>query len=301
MTVDILLATYNGERFLTEQIDSLLAQTAQGFRILARDDGSTDGTVALVNDYGVRFPGKIARLDDGQGNIGVVQNFSRLLEASTADYAMFCDQDDVWHTDKIARTLEAMRAMEARHGRDTPLLVHTDAEVVDETLQRMAPSHHKSTKLLPEHSPLPRLLIQNVAQGCTMMMNRALVTRAAPIPPEARMHDHWVALVAAATGDIGYLPQPTLRYRQHGANQVGAVRRRESIKAATRRAMRANAAQAGALLDRVAFTAPHGATRIIDTLAQIDRQSWLEKRFSLVTGGYFRRPWYQNLAVLAYA
>ena len=94
--IEILLATYNGERFLAEQLDSIIAQTHKNWWILARDDGSTDGTLALLKAYKVQLVDKMEILEDGRGNLGSVGNFSALMEASTAEYVAFCDQDDVW-------------------------------------------------------------------------------------------------------------------------------------------------------------------------------------------------------------
>ena len=221
--IDILLATYNGARFLHAQIDSILGQTCQDWRLLIRDDGSTDATPEIIDRYAGQYPGRIEVIHDGRANLGVVGNFSTLMERSDADYIMFCDQDDVWLPEKIAESYKAMRALERRHGSDTPLLVHTDLTVVDEDLNPIHRSFWRYQRLDPERGrSLASMLIQNVVTGCATMANRRLKDMALPLPREIRMHDWWLALVAAAFGQYGYVPRPLVLYRQHGANTLGA-------------------------------------------------------------------------------
>jgi hypothetical protein len=135
---------------------------------------------------------------------------------------MFCDQDDVWLPEKVGVTLKKLQQLESACGKERPLLVHADFRLVDEKLQVFAESGWQYQKTEPKRTALNRLLVQNVATGCTVMINRALREIALPIPPGALMHDWWLALVASAFGKIGYLPQPTMLYRQHADNKVGA-------------------------------------------------------------------------------
>ena len=159
---------------------------------------------------------------DGRGRLGPCVNFAKLLEHAPGKYIMFCDQDDVWLPEKIEMTMQKMKEMEERYGGDTPLLVHTDAKVVDENLQVVAPSYWQYQKVDPSELSLNRLLVQNQVTGCTMMVNRALLDRALPVPLDARMHDWWLALTAVAFGKIGRVDEATLLYRQHGTNDSGA-------------------------------------------------------------------------------
>jgi hypothetical protein len=219
--LEVALATFNGERFLAPLLGSLLEQTWQDFTILIADDGSSDSTMAIVGDYARRHPGRIRIVADGP-HLGIVGNFARLLRAATADYLMPCDQDDVWLPRKIELSLARMRRLEADHGTETPLLVHTDLMVVAEDLRLLGPSYARYVGLDPARRLLGPLLLRNVVTGCTAMLNRALYCRARPIPADAIMHDHWIALVAAATGKIGFLDEPTVLYRQHAGNAIGA-------------------------------------------------------------------------------
>ena len=223
--VDILLATWNGDTYLGVQIDSILAQTHTNWRLLIRDDGSSDGTPGIIRHYAAKFPDRIEIVDAEGKNLGACGNFAALLERSTADYAMFCDQDDIWLPEKVEVLLAKMQDMEGKHGVACPLLVHSDLKVADGDLDVVAPSFWGYQRLNPEKGRfLNRLLIQNTVTGCAMMMNSRLREIALPIHAQARMHDWWIALVAAAFGEIGYVRRPLVLYRQHGGNTLGAKR-----------------------------------------------------------------------------
>lgn len=219
-----MLATFNGELFLAQQIESILAQDYEHLRLAVRDDGSSDGTLAIIRSFVERDPERVVLLEDTLGNLGSTMNFLQLLLSSSADYVMLSDQDDVWLPGKVSLTLAAMKKSEQRHGREMPLLVHTDLMVVDRDLSVLAKSFWKYQKINPEHDAINRLLVQNVVTGCTVMVNRSLLKLLRPIPDGAIMHDWWLALLAASFGRIGQVAAPTLFYRQHGSNAVGAIK-----------------------------------------------------------------------------
>lgn len=222
LQADIVLATYNGQRYLEEQLDSLLGQSVSNTRILIGDDGSLDGTLQLVDQYAVKLPGRVQTLPKDPGSKGACGNFNRLLMASDAPYVFLCDQDDVWDADKVHVALELLRELESVYGTDTPILVHTDLRVVDQNLAVTSDSFFEFQNLDAHASAFKQLLVQNMVTGCTVVVNRALLNKALPIPADAIMHDWWLALVAAAFGKIGFLNRATVSYRQHGANTVGA-------------------------------------------------------------------------------
>ncbi len=223
--LDILLATYQGAAFLREQLDSLAAQTYQDFRIVVRDDGSTDETVAILDQFSIAHPGRIVVLPLSGDRLGASGSFAHLLAESRARYVMFCDQDDIWLPDKIELTLGAMEALESVHGQQMPLLACTDLKVVNHQLGLIDQSLWHFQRIHPERlRRLSRVLVQNFATGCTVMINRALADLALPVPNEAMMHDWWLALVATRFGKVHVLPKATVLYRQHGRNDVGARR-----------------------------------------------------------------------------
>jgi len=225
--IQIVMATYKGARFLQQQFDSLLAQTNQNWELLIRDDNSPDATPQIIEQFATQHPDKVRIIhDDPTGatpnkQLGPSQNFGRLLELTDSKYVMFSDQDDVWHPEKIARSLHRMKQLEARHGADKPLLVHTDTSLSDGDNKILAPSINQYRGRKLENSVIGRLLVEEPITGMTMMMNRPLVDKAAPVPPQASMHDSWVSKVAAVTGKIGYIDAPLVAHRTHGANVSG--------------------------------------------------------------------------------
>ena len=222
----ILLASCNGECFLGKQLDSLLGQTDQNFTVWVHDDGSTDGTLSVLQSYADRYPEKI-RILESPASGGAKENFLYLLRQVRADWYFFCDQDDIWLPDKVARSRAAMQKMENRYG-SVPLAVFGDMQIADEKGMMLYPSYLQYMNRDPRRLSIRQLLVQNKAAGCTMMVNRALAERALQFRNEDNivMHDWWLMLAASAFGHIGFIRQPLLLYRQHGANQIGTGKSR---------------------------------------------------------------------------
>jgi len=221
--IQVLLATFNGERFLREQIESIFAQTLPGVSILARDDGSVDATPAILAEYASRFPERFQVLPTIAPTGHARDNFGALLQAATAPFVALADQDDVWMPGKLELEMDAMRAMERRYGASTPLLVFSDLEVVGEQLSPIAPSFWKHRGIDPQNIHRPgRLLMENILTGCTALLNAPLVRFARSMPQTAAMHDWWIALLAAFLGNAAFVDQPLVLYRQHEKNVIGA-------------------------------------------------------------------------------
>jgi len=223
-TIAILMATYNGEKYLRPQLESLLAQTEQDWQLLISDDGSTDATPDILAEYREKYPEKIQLLRQEKPAGCSKGNFMFLVRCAEGyPYLMCCDQDDVWKPDKVALTLAKMRELEAGQPQ-IPCLVHTDLAVVGADLTPCHDSFFHSSWLDARRCHLNQVVIQNIVTGCTMMINAALRQLALlPADPEGMlMHDWWMALIAAALGRIGFLPQATILYRQHSDNVVGA-------------------------------------------------------------------------------
>ena len=221
--VAILLATYNGETYIREQIDSLLRQSYTEWNLFIHDDGSTDRTPEIIRDYERIYPDRIHVLS-GKPCGGAKENFFYIMRQVTAPYVMFCDQDDVWLPEKIEETLSQMKTLEAQSGTEIPALVFSDLSVVDGNLNLIADRMSVYQKLDPDRVRPENLMVQNVITGCTVMANRALVELALKVrnTDNAIMHDWWCALVASVFGQISYIDKPLVLYRQHGTNSVGA-------------------------------------------------------------------------------
>ncbi len=220
--IAIVVSTFNGQKYIEEQISSLLQQDYPNISIIVRDDGSTDKTVDLLRDIQKSNPG--ISLIYGK-NLGVAASFNELLAAASGhyDYIFLCDQDDFWHPEKVSISLSRMLETEKKYGKNTPILVHTDLQVVDEALQIIAPSFWKYQKLNGNNGAcLNRLLLQNVVTGATVLINKALLEKSLPIQSAAVMHDWWLALNACVFGKVVAIDRPLISYRQHSANAVGA-------------------------------------------------------------------------------
>lgn len=223
--VDVLLATYNGSKYLEAQLDSIVAQTHQAFRILVSDDGSSDGTIEILQRYRARLGERMVLVPNPSAGAGVVRNFANLMQASLDDglaqWAVFADQDDVWLAEKITSLLSEMVRLEGGGSGSLPCLVHSDLIVVDERLTVISPSFARYQRMNPADCSDLSLLSVNQVTGCTMMVNRSLLEMALPLPAEAIMHDWWCALISSS-GRRSYIGTPLILYRQHGANQLGA-------------------------------------------------------------------------------
>jgi glycosyltransferase involved in cell wall biosynthesis len=240
--IEVLLATYNGERFLREQVESILAQDYGNLRVLARDDGSSDETVKILNEYAARYPDRFRVMPLSPGTGSAKENFLLLSKASRARYICFSDQDDVWLPDKLTRTKQAMDELELHWGADVPLLVFTDLQVVDEKRRTLHHSFWAHEKIDPNRiNRLSSLVVQNVVTGCTAMLNRRLLELSLAMPNEAMMHDHWIALLASSLGRSGVIRAQTVLYRQHDRNVFGATKDTKSLPDLVHRIRRSKA------------------------------------------------------------
>ena len=223
-TVAILLATYNGERFIGEQLSSIAAQTHEDWALWVSDDGSSDKTLQLVAEFSERNPGKVHLLPEHAPTGGSCQNFFHLMKNVPKDYEYyaFCDQDDYWHPQKIEKTLGALEQLGCDDS--TPALAFCDAKVVDAERNVMGESFFAYTGVNPNNVELRQLLVQNPISGAEVIANRALVELAsgASSLENIDMHDQWLGLVAATFGKIAHVDEALFDYRQHGNNQVGA-------------------------------------------------------------------------------
>lgn len=209
--VQILMSVYNGEKYLREQLDSILAQTYDNIEILIRDDGSTDRSLSILREYQKAY--SFISIIEGE-NIGLTKSFIELLGVSNGVYVAFCDQDDVWLENKIEKAVEKLENCE------TPALYCSNQILVNEHLE------------IIDHGKLPRMnpgfgnaVIESVCTGCTVVMNEALIRKIkGHLPQDAIWHDWWCYLVASYLGTVIFDENAYIYYRQHGDNQLGSSR-----------------------------------------------------------------------------
>nr|AXL04844.1 glycosyltransferase [Aeromonas hydrophila] len=213
MTVDILLATYNGERYLSEQIESILNQTFSNFTLYIRDDGSTDSTRDIIALY-CAMDSRVKFILNDVGSNSVGRNFFELIKWSTAEYVFFSDQDDVWLSTKVERSLSKLISIQE------PCLLYVNGEVVNESLERSSINVYKSDGLTSSFKNL--LFYNGGVQGCATVVNRKLIDLVRDKENiHWYMHDQVLTFYAVAYGKVYFLNEVLFLYRQHSRNVIG--------------------------------------------------------------------------------
>ncbi len=309
--VEILLSTYDGARHLGEFLRSLVGQDYRQWSLTVRDDGSSDDTLSVLRAWAGSQEIEINVLTEARvENLGVVRSFSRLLERSTARYAMFADQDDIWLPGKIRMTLEAMRRREEQVGAGKPVLVHTDLTVVDTELRVLSESLWRYQGLVPGRRPIfSHTMVENAVWGCTAMMNRPLIELVHEIPPQAIHHDWWIALVASAFGEIVSLDERTILWRRHGLNESDISGVAHAARGAITNLGGARRSLARALEDarqRVALFVDRYGDRLDQTQFEaaraflgLPRQNVIGRRLAILRHGLFFGSHLRNAGLLA--
>ena len=224
--INILMATYNGRRYVAKQVESILNQTYNDFRLIISDDGSTDSTVKILQEY--EKSDSRVEIYCHEENQGTVSNFEFLIGKVRSELFMFADQDDYWEPDKIEKTLNKMEE-------ENLDLVYTDLEVVDSRLNQIAPSYWALKGLdyrIKKYNNFESLYLNNFITGCTMLVKSKWINEFMPLPKNSEyiLHDYWVSLIISQKGKIGYLDETTVKYRQHKSNSIGTKTKSEQLK-----------------------------------------------------------------------
>lgn len=218
--IAVLLATYNGEQYISMQIESLLSQTYENFICYIHDDGSSDGTIGIIKKYKLAYPNKIKIIEAPPAG-GARNNFMYLLSLVKETYISFCDQDDLWTPEKLSELMSKMKDIEEEH---LPCAVFSDLKITDENLNIISNSYFDYSGKNPNRLYYKQILIQNFVPGCAMLINRKAVDIALMYKDinNIFMHDWWTLLICSLFGKIGRIDEPLILYRQHGDNSVGA-------------------------------------------------------------------------------
>ncbi|APZ42830.1 glycosyltransferase family 2 protein [Acidihalobacter ferrooxydans] len=306
--INIALASFNGARFLPALLASIASQTLVPDCILVRDDGSADETRSIL-DRAHQSDMPIEFLQDEAGSLGAAANFGHILSHCTGDYTLLADQDDFWHDNKIEELVACAKSLEEQKGSALPLLVYSDARIMDSGGHVLASSaSHWQGFDLRSGQDFRRVLVQNTVPGCTMLVNHALLEAALPIPESAVMHDWWLLLVAHALGEVHCVPKSLLDYRQHASNTLGAyawnarsiVNKLRTGPLAVRQRVRADwlAAwmQAATLHERYADRMLADRRALLESVLALSQQSALRKRFTATRLGLRKEGLLRTLA-----
>ncbi len=216
-TIDILLATYNGEKYVAEQIDSILNQTYKNIHLIISDDCSTDNTRKILSQY---ENNERVEIHLQENNLGYIKNFEFLLKQVKNELYMLSDQDDFWLKEKVEKSLELMKNEKCD-------MIFGDLEVVDKNLKTMYASFDDfmllNRKIRNQINSYKLNYLYNCVTGCTILAKKKFMNKVLPLPNESEYvaHDHWIGLMMSIYGKTKYMPEKYIKYRQHGENQIG--------------------------------------------------------------------------------
>ncbi|WP_427871164.1 glycosyltransferase family 2 protein [Leucobacter luti] len=302
--VVILLATFNGAKYLKPQLASLDSQVHNNWHLVVWDDGSTDSTPELLRSFADARPGRVTILE-GEPVRSASGNFFRLLRAAPpADFYALCDQDDVWHPDKLTTMIAGLQWMGEQHPIRSPALAFSDLRVVDRDLCLLRESFMGQIKARPERASFGSLIVENLAPGCSMVFNSALL-RELYEEPETRnaaiMHDWWLILLAISTGRVGYVDRALVDYRQHESNTLGTVTR-AGIRFALTKLLKPNApsiagtyAQLGALLSLHQPQMHSEASKIARAFVVTEHQTKIARMIVCIRHGILKQTFPRRL------
>lgn len=295
--VQVLLSTWNGERWLPDLLASLERQTHKNWQLLVRDDGSQDKTLKILLEWQQQHAHYVTDIITAS-HIGSAASFDQLVKKSRSPYLMFCDQDDVWFPEKIEYQVEALYQLEQKYGRAEPLLVHTDLALVDAHKNLLSPSfwEYRGFDLKQRKQAY---LLNNIVTGCATIFNRSAADLAFPLPPDAIHHDRWLALVCAWFGHVGAVPQPMILYRQHDHNLIGAKPSAQVLDIQKRIDLWSQQAAAFLRCFRARLTKED--YQLVEALAALQHMKGWERKRHMVQHRLFKQGVLENLALLLFS
>lgn len=209
------MATYNGEQYLKEQLDSIYAQTYNNIEVIVCDDCSSDSTIKILEEYRQKYG---LMYYQNKVNLGYVKNFEQAIKLCKGDYIALSDQDDIWFKDKLECLLNSIKDND---------LIHSDCELIDETGKTIRSSWKGNIK---SHTIVEDFLFSNVVTGCTTMIKKDFVENILPFPDGLVYHDWYLGVNAAKNNKIIYLNKPLIQYRQHNNQDTGVIRQNKILE-----------------------------------------------------------------------
>jgi glycosyltransferase, family 2 len=216
----ILLASYNGEKYISEQLDSIINQTYKNWELIIRDDGSKDETVTILNKYEKKDE-RIKILRDDKGNLGFLKNFEELLFNAKEEFVLFSDQDDFWLKNKLEKFVEKIRDLDEKV-LSKPLLIHCNSLVCDDKLEIIKEEFIDSKIAKKTNSNI--YFFEYIVQGSTSMVNKKMIKESLPFLKNVTLHDRYFHLLSQFLGTRVFIDESLVKYRQHERNEIGANR-----------------------------------------------------------------------------
>ncbi len=225
-TVAVLMATYNGEKYLREQLDSILSQSYKNIKIYIGDDASKDSTSKILETYQKQFPEKISYVIN-KSNLGVVKNFEQLIQNCQEPYIALADQDDIWKVNKLELSLKKLQTIE----NSGPAMVHSDLTMVDISCKLLKSSFFDFRKIkFSQDRSINKIISHNGVMGCTILFNQALKEKLLPFPEKLDTHDYWIALVNETIGKRYTIEESLIQYRIHENNTSNNIKKLQRKK-----------------------------------------------------------------------
>lgn len=310
--IAIIMSAYNGEKYINEQIESILNQSMKDFKLYIFDDGSKDRTGEIVAEYVKKYPDKVY-FKENAVNLGAAASFLNGVKEvyrsfSEAEYFFFADQDDIWKRDKLEIFVSEAKA----YKEEFPLAIFSDVSLADKDLKVTSDSYFKAERVKPYKTGINSLLMENKLIGMAMMVNRELVgleieaEKKAGRIPKVKMHDWWFALIAAVTGKIIYINKSTAFYRQHGKNTVGGESFTSYLKGRIfkfneiRKRLCENFNQAEEFAEFFKDIISDEKLSTIRKFASLKRSGFMKKRVSIIKNGFTKSGVIRNIALMIF-
>lgn len=306
--VNIIMCTYNGEKYIKEQLQSIVDSTMTDWKIFVADDQSTDDTIKIVKEFQKIYPDKIQVLINDTKKGAIINFLSSIYQVGAKmekeDFIMLCDQDDIWNPDKIEKTERCMNNLIKTYGNEMPLLVCTDVIVVDDKLKIIHESFRRMNKYQIRHLDFSHLMMENKVQGCTTMINKSLALMLDRLPTKTTMHDGWLALIASAFGHIAYIDEQTMKYRQHTDNVQGSISYKDDVKnkfsnlGGQRKIVMNTTPQISEFLEIYGETVPESVKKAAKAFATFSEQNFFTRRYNIVKYHMWKSGLLRNIGLM---
>lgn len=306
--VNIIMCTYNGGKYIKEQVQSIVDNTAKDWKLFVFDDQSTDNTLEIIDRFEKKYPDKII-VKVNKIKKGAIVNFLSSiydigLKMKDNDFIMPCDQDDVWNANKIQKTKKGMNELISVYGNNMPLLVCTDVTVVDDRMNTINDSFRRMNHYSIKKLDFSHLIMENKVQGCTTMINKSMALMLNRMPARIVMHDGWMGLIASAFGKIKYIDEPTMKYRQHEGNVQGSLEYKEDVKSkfanlgVQRQIVMNTTGQIAEFVEIYGQKLPRNILAAAKAFATLQQQNFFVRRYHLIKYHMWKSGILRNMGLL---